>query len=604
MNDLIGQTLGPYQIIEQIGEGGMATVFKAYQPSLDRYVAVKVLPPLYAKQPNFTERFEREAKAVANLNHPNILPVYEAGQDKGYSFIGMRYVENARTLKELMAQPLTLTQIGDLIGQIGSALGYAHQQGVLHRDVKPANVLMDSNWALLSDFGLAKMTKESVQLTGTGVGIGTPAYMSPEQGQGQKVDHRTDIYSLGIILFEMLTHQVPHRAETPIATIIKRTTEPMPIPRQLNPNIPEGVERVVLKTLARNPANRFDTAEKMAEALGQAVQETPDPYLLMMPPNDEPTIASDSNKQGTQPAPHSEPTAVSAPRAGSVWPQMVARQPRWRLVGVMALLVLIATGVIFSRGSGQQNIPNQQAQTPPQAALLVEMEGEIEVSPQDDPFALLLPEACTLDETPLYIEDFQDGKAQGWQGIMAGVDWNAQNGWAISSDEAGNLVVTASQTTGFADDNLQDHIFDNAVWRIKIKVVGRDADMFLNWRILATEPEDDTRYIVQLGGDVLIDLSRLQKPGPDHFSVGPTQYQMEQDRWYYFELSTYEGVTELWVDGQQLVSYTDPQPLPPGAIGLEVHVFEGSKTVFYFDDISVCGLVAPFTPMPMPDTTE
>ena len=604
MDDLIGQTLGPYQIIEQIGEGGMATVFKAYQPSLDRYVAVKVLPPLYAKQPNFTERFEREAKAVANLNHPNILPVYEAGQDKSYSFIGMRYVENARTLKELMAQPLTLTQIGDLIGQIGSALGYAHQQGVLHRDVKPANVLMDSNWDLLSDFGLAKMTKESVQLTGTGVGIGTPAYMSPEQGQGQKVDHRTDIYSLGIILFEMLTHQVPHRAETPIATIIKRTTEPMPIPRQLNPNIPEGVERVVLKALTRDPVDRFDTAEKMAKALGLAVQEAPDPYLLMMPPNDEHTIASDSNKQGTQPAPHSEPTAVLPPRAGSVWPQMVARQPRWLLGGVVALLVLIATGIIFSRGLGQQNIPNQQAQTPPQAALLVEMEGEIEVSPQDDPFALLLPEACTPDETPLYIEDFQDGKAQGWQDIMAGVDWNAQNGWAISSDETGNLFVTASQTTGFADDNLQDHIFDNAVWRIKIKVVGRDADMFLTWRIATTGPEDDTRYIVQLGGNVLIDLSRLQKPEPGHFSVTPTRYQMEQDRWYYFELSTYEGVTELWVDGQQLVSYTDPQPLPPGAIGLEVHLFEGSKTVFYFDDISVCGLVAPFTPMPLPDTTE
>ncbi len=159
MADLIGRTLGQYQIIEQIGEGGMATVYKAYQPGLNRYVAVKVLPPLHAKQPGFSERFQREAEAIANLNHQNILPVYDSGQEEGYSFIVMRYVEGARTLKEVMQTALSLSQVADLIGQIAAALDYAHRQGVIHRDVKPANVLMDGDWALLTDFGLAKMKR-------------------------------------------------------------------------------------------------------------------------------------------------------------------------------------------------------------------------------------------------------------------------------------------------------------------------------------------------------------------------------------------------------------------------------------------------------------
>jgi WD40 repeat protein len=272
MEGLIGQTLGQYRIVEPIGEGGMATVYKAYQPGLDRYVAVKVLPPIHAKTPGFSERFVREAKAIAGLHHPNILPVYDFGQDDGYSFIVMRYIEGARTLRDVMAEPLSLEQIAGLMEQIAAALDHAHRQGVIHRDVKPANVLMDEDWALLTDFGLAKMTEASVKLTGSGVGVGTPAYMSPEQGQGLEIDHRTDIYSLGIILFEMLTGKIPHEAETPFAIVLKRVTEPLPMPRSINPGIPEPVERVILKALATDPADRFESVGEMAAALRKACE--------------------------------------------------------------------------------------------------------------------------------------------------------------------------------------------------------------------------------------------------------------------------------------------------------------------------------------------
>ena len=268
--NLIGQTLGQYQIIEKIGEGGMAMVFKAYQPGLKREVALKVLPPYIAEKQGFAARFTREAQAIGNLHHPNILPVYDSGQDKGYGYMAMRYVPRATTLAQRMKKSLEPEQILHFITQIAQALDYAHQAGIVHRDVKPSNILLDGDWVLLSDFGLAKMMETPSELTGAGVGIGTPAYMSPEQARGSQVDHRTDIYALGIILFEMLTGQTPHQAETPLATVMKRITEPLPSPRSLNSNISLPVEAVLLKALDTDPAGRFNSAQELAAALKQA----------------------------------------------------------------------------------------------------------------------------------------------------------------------------------------------------------------------------------------------------------------------------------------------------------------------------------------------
>jgi basic membrane lipoprotein Med (substrate-binding protein (PBP1-ABC) superfamily)/ABC-type phosphate/phosphonate transport system substrate-binding protein len=276
MHDLIGQTLGQYRIIEQLGKGGMATVFKAFQPSLERYVALKVLPPYFAHEEGFSERFVREARAIARLDHPHILPIYDFGQDRDISYIAMKYVD-AGTLKDLESDgPISIELALAVISQTAEALDYAHGQGIIHRDIKPANILMDrGQWVLLSDFGLAKMIEGSQQLTASGVGVGTPAYMAPEQGQGRKVDGRADIYSLGIVLYEMLTGSVPYEAETPLAVVLKHVTEPLKMPRLVNPSIPESVELVILKALAKEADDRYQTVGEMSTAFKNAVEDAP-----------------------------------------------------------------------------------------------------------------------------------------------------------------------------------------------------------------------------------------------------------------------------------------------------------------------------------------
>ncbi len=273
MNKLIGQHMGPYRVLEQIGSGGMATVYKAYQPAMDRYVAIKVIASHFVQDEMFLERFRREAQAVAKLEHAHILPVYDSGEAEDRPYLVMRYLE-AGTLKDRMAEePLPLSEVNRVVGQVGSALDYAHRMGVIHRDVKPANVLLDAEGdAFLTDFGLAKMVESSAKLTGTGVGIGTPAYMSPEQGKGAKVDSRADVYSLGVMLYEMVTGRAPYEAETPLAVVLKHITEPLPLPRSVRPDLPEDVERVILRALAKEPDDRFQTAGEMVRELDAAVR--------------------------------------------------------------------------------------------------------------------------------------------------------------------------------------------------------------------------------------------------------------------------------------------------------------------------------------------
>lgn len=268
-----GATLGAFRILHPIGEGGMARVYKAYQPSMERYVALKVLPSSFAEDPQFVERFIREARTIAALEHRNILPVFDFGEQGGITYMAMRYVEGG-TLKELLAKGrLTLHDTQDLLSQVCAALDYAHRRKVIHRDVKPSNVILDGEGAAyLMDFGIAKVVGASADLTATGAAIGTPAYMAPEQAVGGAVDGRTDIYALGVMLFEMVVGRVPFQADTPMAVLMAHLHDPLPLPSQIDPTIPETVEAVVIKALAKAPEDRYQTANDMAAGFRKALQ--------------------------------------------------------------------------------------------------------------------------------------------------------------------------------------------------------------------------------------------------------------------------------------------------------------------------------------------
>lgn len=275
MDPLIGKMLGPYKIVARLGEGGMAVVYKGYQESLGRYVAIKVLRGELARDPEFISRFRREALSAARLSHPNILPVYDAGMADGAYYIAMDYASGS--LRDLIAQgPLPTDQAASIAAQLADALDYAHRQGLIHRDIKPSNVLLGQDGRpLIADFGIARALYETSRLTRTGTFLGTPEYMAPEQAEGQPADGRADLYALGIVLYEMLTGTVPFAAETPAATLYRQVHELPPPVRWLNANVPTWLESVVAKALAKHPDERYQNGSDLAAALrwtGSATQ--------------------------------------------------------------------------------------------------------------------------------------------------------------------------------------------------------------------------------------------------------------------------------------------------------------------------------------------
>jgi serine/threonine-protein kinase len=248
----------------------MASVYKAYEPGLERSVAVKVLPPEYLHDPTFAERFRREAQVIARLEHPHIIPIYAYGIDSGMPWMSMRLVAGG-SLASLLREGGRLTNARTLrlLGGVASALDYAHAAGVIHRDVKPQNILIDEHQHVyLADFGIAKMVEGAPGLTQTGMITGTPQYMAPEQALGSAPDYRADIYGLGVVAYECLTGRVPFTADTPLAVLMKHVRDPIPLPPVAE--VPEPLSQVVLKALAKAPGDRWATAQAFVDALHQA----------------------------------------------------------------------------------------------------------------------------------------------------------------------------------------------------------------------------------------------------------------------------------------------------------------------------------------------
>jgi serine/threonine-protein kinase len=259
----------------ELGEGGMAKVYRAHDPSFDREVALKVLPREFLHHKTFQKRFELEAKTIASLEHEHIVPVYDFGQEDGQPFIVMRYMRGGSLADRLDKGPLTPAETSTMLVELADALDLAHRAGVVHRDLKPANILFDAvGKPFLSDFGIVKIAEETSTFTGSGV-VGTPAYMSPEQVEGEgRLDGRSDIYALGVIAFEMLSGKRPYTADTPMRLAMKHVLEPVPDVRTFRKNLPASVAQVLQKTLQKSPKDRYASAREFANALKQAV-DTP-----------------------------------------------------------------------------------------------------------------------------------------------------------------------------------------------------------------------------------------------------------------------------------------------------------------------------------------
>lgn len=360
MDNLSERTLGRYRIGAQLGRGGMATVYRAIDPAFRRTVAIKVLRTPEDQREEFGERFRREARAIARLQHPHILPVYDVGEEDGYGFLVMQYVDGGTLADALRAgagRSLDVPALTALLRPIAAALDYAHAQGVVHRDVKPTNILLTAEGhQLLADFGLAKAydRADSGILTAFGMVVGSPEYMAPEQAQGLPLDGRADLYSLGVICYEALTGRTPFRAETPtdtpLAIALRQVTTPPPTPRLLNPAIDPAVELVLMRALAKEPAHRFPTCMALCDALDFAHGE----QSSIAAAEDTPTVLSPRG-----PLPLAEPVPPATPPPIPASPPWYQRRGALAIAGgaVAAILIVIASlGLLLRAAAGTPDI--------------------------------------------------------------------------------------------------------------------------------------------------------------------------------------------------------------------------------------------------------
>ncbi|MBI1256595.1 MAG: protein kinase [Chloroflexi bacterium] len=333
---LVGQKLGKYEITALLGQGGMATVYKGYQRDVDRSVAIKVLPPHPGQNSQFIERFRLEARTIARLQHPHILPLYDYGDENDVLYLVMAYAEGGSVSDRIRRGPMALSEIQNIFQQVAEALDYAHRQNVIHRDIKPDNILLDrEGHVLLSDFGIVKIIEESektLSLTATGGLVGTPSYMSPEQAQGLPVTDRTDIYSLGIVVYEMLAGKQPFSAETPMQVVLKHITAPVPPLHEFNGKLPPQLDGVLQRALEKEPTQRYASAQTFYEDFKRVIEgEAPlTPSKVNLP-----ALTSAAN------------TALS-PNIASSQPTMIA-QPAWNplvLLGGFAIIALLIVAVV------------------------------------------------------------------------------------------------------------------------------------------------------------------------------------------------------------------------------------------------------------------
>jgi len=361
------QRLGKYEILAELGQGGFGTVYEARDTLLERAVALKVLHPTLMDDPSFVARFRREAQAAARLEHPHIITIYEVGEVQGRHFIAMRLLKGA-SLSSILKDatgPLPLDRVLLVLSHIAGALDYAHSQGVIHRDVKPSNIFVTADGAILTDFGIVRVLNNTIRMTTTGQTLGTPEYMAPEQILGEEVSPQTDIYALGVAAFQMFTGKAPFTGSTPFAVQDGHVRGELPSARQFNPALPPAVDAILAKALAKAPAERYASATQFVADLQRALLPQPQPVA---PPTVTPAQllqpaigASSTPRMGTPPPsvpvtaapglPPAPPAAMYPPPP----PKPKRRIPRWVWIVVPLILLVLCSCMGLSRCLGGQS---------------------------------------------------------------------------------------------------------------------------------------------------------------------------------------------------------------------------------------------------------
>ncbi|MCH7663023.1 MAG: protein kinase, partial [Chloroflexi bacterium] len=445
-----GENVGPYRVLHKLGQGGMATVFKAYHASLDRYVALKILHTAFMEDPNFLARFDREAKVVANLDHPNIIPIYDFSEHNGSPYFVMKFV-TGNTLKALLKKrPLSQGEGKRIIETVGIALAYAHKQGILHRDIKPSNVMIsDDDQIYLTDFGLARIASAGESTLSSDMMLGTPQYISPEQALGKReLDEGTDIYSFGVLVYELVVGQVPFSADTPYSIVHDHIYTPLPLPSSVNPSVPESVERVLLKALSKDREDRFENVDEFIKEFKAATHGEPlaeywtDGQGAAAVAVPVPGSAAPSSS-ATQPPAESQTPAVEKPKRGFRWWYAIP------LAIFMFLFLAIAGNVLDNRRSANAAAPTDplliaEADDPEGGEAFANgdrpFEAEADFPPLDFPPLDEEPLSPGLEEALILVEEHPEDPVAYLELAIAYFDFGHEEEAAFAYEQAQELA--------------------------------------------------------------------------------------------------------------------------------------------------------------------
>ncbi|GAB5491729.1 MAG: hypothetical protein Phog2KO_19440 [Phototrophicaceae bacterium] len=380
IRELAGLEIDEYELVSIIGQGGMSAVYKAYQEELDRNVAIKILSDDLARDPNYIKRFQGEAKMSASLEHAHIVPVYDFGVQNELSYVAMRLLQNTLTDKMYAPHPMSMNDVLVMLEQVAKALDYAHSKGIVHRDVKPSNIMFDdSKTAYLVDFGIAKATQQTdTGLTAEHMVLGTPSYMPPELWRGESPIGASDQYALAVLVFQVLTGELPFRADSPSAVMYKHLNDERPLASKINPNLPAGVSKVIKRAMDKDPNRRYPLVSNFVNALNQAIMKpvtavetqerkaVPDAPVYSMPTATKQPIIENTVPNQVAPRPTQVPQQAVVPPSQALRPSRPLPRPRRSKkqnkantvmmqvmsggiigIGIILVLMIIALGVVL-----------------------------------------------------------------------------------------------------------------------------------------------------------------------------------------------------------------------------------------------------------------